>query len=211
MKSIIISGGKAPSEKLLKKELSECDYIVCADSGADCIYKYNIKPDIILGDFDSVSNEAFEYYKNLCKEVIKYPREKDFTDTELALKEALKVKPDEIVFLGCTGTRMDHFMGNLGLLDRCVDKGVKSYIKDDNNTIFIIDKTTTLYGNKGDLFSVQAFMNEVINFSIYDAKYPLNNYNLKFGDPRTTSNEFLDKPVTISFDSGKVIVIRAKD
>lgn len=211
MKVAIISGGNEPSKDLLMEELKESDFLICADSGANCLYKYRIKPNVLLGDFDSINKEVLEYYKNDCPNVLKYPKEKDFTDTELALFEALKLNVNEVVFLGCTGTRLDHLFGNMGLLLRCIKKGIKSCIKDDNNTIFIIDKTSILKGNKGEMFSIQAYMNEVKNLCIEGAKYPLQNYNLKFGDPRTISNEFLDGNVKISFQKGYVIVFKSRD
>lgn len=211
MKVVIMSGGKQPSKDLLMAELKDCDFIICADSGANCLYKYDIKPNILLGDFDSINKEVLEYYKNDCSNVIKYPREKDFTDTELALSEALKLDVDEVVFLGCTGTRLDHLFGNMGLILRCVKDGIKACIKDDNNAIFIIDKTSILAGEKGEMFSIQAYMNEVKDLCIEGAKYPLHNYNLKFGDPRTISNEFLDGDVKISFKKGYVIVFKSRD
>lgn len=211
MKAVIISGGKEPSYELLQKELRDCNFLVCADSGANCIYKYKIKPNILIGDFDSASNEVLEYYKKNCSDIIKFPSEKDFTDTELALKEVLKLEASEIVFLGCTGTRIDHLFGNIGLLNRCLNLGIKAFIKDENNEMFIINKESTLRGTRGTLFSIQAFGDEVKELSIVGAKYPLKDYNLKFGDPRTVSNEFLDGDVTISFKTGKVIVIKSKD
>lgn len=211
MKAVIISGGTEPSYELLQKELRDCNFLVCADSGADCIYKYKIKPNILIGDFDSASNEVLEYYKKNCSDIIKFPAEKDFTDTELALKEVLKLEVSEIVFLGCTGTRIDHLFGNIGLLNRCLNLGIKAFIKDENNEMFIINKESTLRGTRGTLFSIQAFGDEVKELSIVGAKYPLKDYNLKFGDPRTVSNEFLDGDVTISFKTGKVIVMKSKD
>lgn len=211
MKAVIISGGTEPSYELLQKELRDCNFLVCADSGANCIYKYKIKPNILIGDFDSASKEVLEYYKKNCSDIIKFPSEKDFTDTELALKEVLKLEASEIVFLGCTGTRIDHLFGNIGLLNRCLNLGIKAFIKDENNEMFIINKESTLRGTRGTLFSIQAFGDEIKELSIVGAKYPLKDYNLKFGDPRTVSNEFLDGDVTISFKTGKVIVMKSKD
>lgn len=99
----------------------------------------------------------------------------------------------------------------MGLVLRCVKSGIKASIKDNNNTIFIIDKTSLLKGKNGEMFSIQAYMNEVKNLSIEGAKYPLKDYNLKFGDPRTISNEFLNGDVKISFEKGYVIVFKSRD
>ncbi|AAK79697.1 thiamine pyrophosphokinase [Clostridium acetobutylicum] len=211
MKVVVISGGKMPSEALLRSEIENCDYIICADSGANCLHKYEIRPDMLLGDFDSIDEEVFNYFKEFHINTIKFPREKDFTDTELAFREALKLSADEICFLGCTGTRLDHIFGNLGLLYRCLKSGIRAYIKDDNNTLFMIDKTISITGKKGEIFSIQGFREEIKELSIENAKYPLKDYNLSFGDSRTVSNEFLDEPVTISFKNGTIIVMKCKD
>ncbi|URZ00805.1 thiamine diphosphokinase [Clostridium felsineum] len=210
MKVVVISGGKMPSEKLLYDEIEKCEYIICADSGANCLYKYKISPNILVGDFDSIDDEIFSYFKNNTS-IVEVPCEKDFTDTELAFNEALKLSPDEISFLGCTGTRLDHIFGNLGLLYKCIKSGIKASIKDDNNTLFMIDKTTKIQGEKGEIFSIQGFRDEVKALYIENAKYPLKNYNLNFGDSRTVSNEFLDEPVTIRFENGIVIVMKCTD
>lgn len=59
MKAIIIAGGKAPSKELLKEEMKDYSYIICADSGANCLYEYGITPDFILGDMDSIDKKLF--------------------------------------------------------------------------------------------------------------------------------------------------------
>lgn len=59
MKAIVIGGGEAPSKELLKQEMKDSSYIICADSGANCLYKYDIIPDFILGDMDSIDKKPF--------------------------------------------------------------------------------------------------------------------------------------------------------
>lgn len=211
MKIVITSGGKAPSRKLLIEELKGNSYLICADSGANCLHKYNIVPNMLVGDFDSIDKDVFEYFKNSDAKIVKYPSEKDYTDTEIALNMALDMKPDEIVLLGCTGTRMDHFLANLGLLLKCLENKVVAFIKDEHNTIMITKKSLNIYGKKGKTFSLAAYYNSVENLSISGAKYPLNNFYLNIGNPITTSNEFLDHEVKISFDKGNLLIIYPRD
>lgn len=212
MKVTIVSGGKAPSLTLVKNELETSSFLICADSGANCLYKYKIKPDYLMGDFDSIDKEALDFFRTSEVKISKYPEKKNFTDTEAVCNKALGLNADEITFLGCTGTRLDHIMGSIGMLKQCIKMGVKAYIKDENNSIEIINKSSIIYGKKGDIFSLYAYCDVVKNLSIIGAKYKLNNYDLTLGDSRTVSNEFLDSNVRIQFDDGGLILLfRSKD
>jgi thiamine pyrophosphokinase len=212
MKVVIISGGTAPSQDLIKTELGDSSVLICADSGGNCLYEYNIVPNFLMGDFDSISKEALNFFSKHEKcNIDTYPSDKDFTDTELVLGKAIELGASEIVFLGCTGTRIDHFMGNLGLLLKCLNLRIKAVIKDDNNIIEIIDKSTTIRKEKGTTFSLQAYCSMVHDLSIEGAKYELNHYDLILGDPRTISNEFLDKDVYIKFKSGRLLIFYSRD
>lgn len=68
MNVAIVSGGNPPSEKLLKKYISEVEFIIAADKGSECLYKYNIIPDLLLGDFDSAKKEILDNMKLKVKE-----------------------------------------------------------------------------------------------------------------------------------------------
>jgi thiamine pyrophosphokinase len=211
MKAIIVSGGKAPSRNLIQAEQENSKFIICADSGANCMYEYGLIPDYLLGDFDSIDENAYNYFLSKECSRINYPPEKDCTDTELALYKAIELGADEIVFLGCTGSRIDHILGNLGLLKVCLKTGIRGYIKDDNSNIFITDKSCEIVGTKGNIFSVQAYCDVVRKLSITGAKYPLENYDLELGDPITISNEFMEGKVSLKFQSGILMIIFSKD
>ncbi|MBU3091603.1 thiamine diphosphokinase [Clostridium sp. CM028] len=211
MKVIIISGGNPPSQQLLMNEITEDAFLIGADSGANCLYDYNINPHLLVGDFDSIDKEALDYFKKNNSIIDIYPTEKDFTDTEIAVKKALKMKPNEIVLLGCTGSRVDHLLGNIGMLKSCLENGVSACIKDENNNIRLIDAGTSLSGTVGDIFSVQSYGDEIIGLTIKGAKYPLNNYNLKIGQSITISNEFAGPQVQLKFKSGTLMIILSSD
>jgi thiamine pyrophosphokinase len=211
MKVIIISGGNPPSKELLLQEITEDTFLIAADSGANCLYRYNISPDLLLGDFDSIDKNVLEYFKKSNCAIDVYPTEKDFTDTEIAVKKALSMKPSEIVFLGCTGSRVDHLLGNIGMLKVCLQNGVNAYIKDENNNIRLIGAPILLKGTEGQIFSLQAYGEEVIGLTIKGAKYPLDNYNLKIGESITISNEFAGNIVNLKFKTGTLMVILSSD
>lgn len=209
MKCVIVSGGRAPSKELFMKEIEDADLLIAADRGAECFFYNNVHPHLLVGDFDSIRNEVLSDLSFLPK--LKFQREKDFTDSEIAFNKAIEMGADEIILLGCTGTRLDHVFANMGLLKKAIDKQKKAEIKDDNNRIFLCNKPLSIQGKPCDTISFQAFGQDVTNFSILGAKYPLENYKLSFGDGRTVSNEFLNEEIEIRFSSGVVIVMLSSD
>lgn len=211
MKIVILSGGVPPSYELLKKEISDSKFVICADSGANCLYDYNIMPNYLIGDFDSISREAMDFFLQKNITIERYPREKDSTDTQIALEKAFALGATEIVFLGCLGGRIDHTLGNLGLLRKCLNLKINAYLKDDKNIIFITEKPIEISGTTGECFSIQAFGTKVSNLTIKNAKYELNNYELHFGDPLTISNEFIGNTVNINFSEGILLIMFSED
>jgi thiamine pyrophosphokinase len=211
MKVVIVSGGNPPSLELLKEELMEPSILIGVDSGANCLFQYDIIPDYLIGDFDSIKPEALSFFNASNSIVEKHPIEKDDTDTQLALLKAAELNATTIVFLGCTGSRLDHTFGNLGLLLQCINFGMQAYIRDDKNTIWLTDKSFDISGKTSEYFSVLAYGSDVNNLTIEGAKYNLNNYILKLGSSLTISNEFVKNKVKISFSSGILMITKSFD
>lgn len=213
MDVLIVSGGTEPSKELLLEYKNKASFIIGVDKGCNVLYKYNITPNLIVGDFDSGDLKVVEYFKNTGIEVRKYSTHKDYTDTHLAYniaKELGDVK--KIYLLGATGTRFDHSLGNLGLFLNSLEDEIYLEIVDDNNIMFIVDRKTTIKNRKNKVLSFHGLSDEVKNFTIKNAKYELERYNLKLLEPRAICNEFLDgEDVQIDFDSGKILVMLTND
>jgi len=209
MKAVVVSGGTPPSCELLKSELKDEVIIICADSGGNCLYEYGISPNYLLGDFDSIHEEALAYFTSQGVSIDGFRRDKDYTDTQIAVNKAIGLGCEEIVLLGCSGNRIDHMLGNLGLLKEVLDKGVKAYFKDDINHIQLTKESIELQGALGEVFSLQAYCDCVREVTITGAKFPLNKYDLYLGDPLTISNEFLNDKVRVEFKSGYLLVIKS--
>lgn len=213
MDVLIVSGGTEPSKELLLEYKNKASFIIGVDKGCNVLYKYNITPNLIVGDFDSGDLKVVDYFKNTGIEVRKYSTHKDYTDTHLAYniaKELGDIK--KIYLLGATGTRFDHSLGNLGLFLNSLEDEIYLEIVDDNNIMFIVDKKTTIKNRKNKVLSFHGLSDEVKNFTIKNAKYELERYNLKLLEPRAICNEFLDgEDVQIDFDSGKILVMLTND
>ena len=95
---VIFGGGELKDIRFTQSLLREDDYIVCADRGYAYCAAMGRKPDLILGDFDSYNGKL----PPGC-EVLRYPIEKDDTDTMLAVKEAIRREFADILMLGMLG------------------------------------------------------------------------------------------------------------
>ncbi|MDR1057340.1 MAG: thiamine diphosphokinase [Coxiellaceae bacterium] len=208
MKAVIVAGGIPPSKRLVMQEIMSKSIIIAADSGANCLWQYKITPNFIIGDCDSIDKKILKFWSNNNVTIECHPPEKDLTDTELALNKAIDLNPEKIAFLGCLGgNRIDHLLGSMGLLDKCLSLNINAHLKDDYQTIVLLKKAATIYGHPGQMFSLQAYGGNVKDLSLKGSKYLLNNYLLKMGDTLTLSNEFKNKIVNIQFRSGKLLVI----
>lgn len=211
MKAIVVTGGKKPSKELLLNTLEKGDYVIGVDSGCNCLYEYNIDPNTILGDFDSVSEEVLEYFREKNIDEVILSVDKDYSDTRFGYEKAKELGFKKIIILGATGSRMDHTIGNFGLFFDALKCNIELEIIDENNRMFFINKKTSLKGNFGDILSFIPMSDEVTNVTIKGAKYLLNNYDMTLLEPRALSNEFLNTDIEISFDKGVMMVIYSRD
>ena len=146
MHILIISGGMLEENFIIDyMEKHKFHRILAADRGLVLCKKLGIIPDLILGDFDSTTSDALEYYRSTVPERIRqYPSRKDDTDTELAVSVAMDMGSTEITILGATGTRLDHVMGNIQILKKTLDRGITTYLVDSHNRIRMTDTAVTI-------------------------------------------------------------------
>ena len=164
-------------------------------------------------DFDSVSDEELLRIKGKAKEVIQAQPEKDDTDLELAVLACFERYPDAyLTIFGAFGGRLDHALANVFLPSN--DK-IASYME---QLILVDSQNCIRYVPSGrhEIKPVEgmdylAFMpTEDVALIIEGAKYPLNETNFFFKKVYA-SNEFIDRPVFLSFDKGYTVVIYSKD
>ena len=117
MHIVIFTGGNHPDKSIVEKFFarykSKPDCVIAADSGLQALSQTQLKPNFIVGDFDSLENKSL-VKKYPDAEVCVYPCDKDFTDTELALQIATKLSASDninITIIGAGGTnRLDHLL-----------------------------------------------------------------------------------------------------
>lgn len=190
------------------------DFCIAADSGMNFFYRTGLKPDWIIGDFDSASGEALEYFKGQPDiSWIKLNPVKDDTDTESAIRKAIALGAEKITLLGATGTRIDHMLGNIELLGIGLQNHIPIQIVDERNRVRMIDSGITLEREKqfGKFVSLIPYTNVVKGLTLTGFKYPLDCYDLKGFCSLGVSNEIIEASATIKFEQGILIVIEARD
>lgn len=211
MRTIIVSGGNPPSKELLLSYIKNDDFIIGVDKGCNALAEYKIIPNLILGDFDSAKKEVIDFFTNKGIKKEKFKPDKDYTDTDLGYEIAKENGATEILIFGATGTRLDHTLGNIGIMLKALKENIQISIIDENNEVTLIDKPTILKGSYGELLSFHAISDVVKNVSITGARYNLENYDMTLFEPRAICNEFIDNDIIISFTEGRILVIRPKD
>lgn len=203
-KCVIISGAPESDLSYYRDYIENC-FIICADSGYLKCKKSGIKPDLIVGDFDS-SNPPNED----C-EIITLQVRKNDSDTFHCVKVAAERGYNDITILGGIGSRIDHTYSNILSLNYCLENGISSRLINGNNKIIITDKPITFCKDNYEFFSLFAMFGNVENLSISGAQYDLIDYTLEPNDQLTQSNGFKDSNVSISFTKGKLILIFSND
>jgi len=109
-RAIVITGGSLV-EAITSDDLGRFDVLIAADSGVDAAHGLGLDPDVVVGDFDSVTQAALDYARRAGAMVIPASRDKDFTDTELAVDHAASLGASHITVVSSGGGRLDHPQG----------------------------------------------------------------------------------------------------
>lgn len=180
-------------------------YIICADGGIRHIEKLGLKPDVIIGDFDSSVNN-FKYENKIV-----YPSEKDDTDLGLALNYAADNGFVECIAIGCLGGRLDHTFAGISLLKYAYDKGINFTLVDEKTKVFLTDKRCEIKNENYKYISVFPFGNEALGVNLKGFKYPLENAVLKAEFPLGISNELIGDKGIIEVEKGSLIIMTVKE
>ena len=141
---LLVAGGRAPSSEWLKS---------CAvgrrlwgiDRGARSLLESELEPSGVTGDFDSLDSEMLKSLEKKGVKLYSHPQDKDFTDLELALIEAMQEFPEvEALWLtGGFGGRLDHLMGNLRVLELVKRQGKRVGLMDEKEVVILVGPNET--------------------------------------------------------------------
>ena len=171
-KIILVLNGEIPKKKNLISYINDYDKILCADGAANTILNYDINPDFILGDLDSICAEKLKQYNG---KVIRLP-DQNLNDLEKILNWCFGNDYNDIDIIGFDGKRIDHTIGNFSIILRFIDKLNIDIITESG--IFHTIKNDTIIKNLKKKY-ISIFSNDSHNqISTIGLKYELKNNKL---------------------------------
>lgn len=200
---VIVGGAGINNYDYIRSRLYVDDYIVFCDSGLRHLEPLQVKPSLIVGDFDSHDNPHLDV------ETIVLPCEKDDTDTVFAVKEAIKRGFDDFLLIGVVGARLDHTLGNVSILLYLDSIGKKGIIIDDYSEMEIVSNEPAYIEDSYAFFSLLNVSGTAKGITIENAKYPLDNAEITCEYQYGVSNEVLPgKTAKVSILEGKLLLIK---
>ena len=194
-KAVIIANGEFPKGEIALQVLKKSDFIICCDGAVNNLLETDIKPNLIIGDLDSIN----ENHKKEFSDILIKIADQETNDLTKAVNWCVNNNYTQVEIIGATGKREDHTIANISLLAKYIEK-INVKIITDYGVFTPITETTRFESVKGQQVSIFA-INCDTKITSDNLKYPLQNLVLKTWWMGTL-NEALTDNFTISF-SGK--------
>lgn len=206
MKAVVVAHGEVDAADA--RHLGDADLVIAADGGSAHLRRWGVAPHLVIGDMDSLSSAERAALGSARIET--WPRDKDRSDTELAVERAVAAGADEIVVLGALGgARADHAAANTLLLALARPPGIRvSLVRGAQRTRLIRGgERIGLDGAPGDLVTLLAVGGDAEGVRTEGLRYALSGEPLRLGSSRGLSNEVERRPAAVSLVSGALLVI----
>lgn len=224
---IISAGDLTVSEINVEKD----DFVIACDGGYDYCRVLSIQPNLIIGDFDSMTEDSIsdmekhieskefsfqsdsqktylDNYSSSGKNIIQLPPEKDDTDTLAAIRIGLKEGYKSFKIYGATGGRLEHTIANIQCLIYLKEQDATGYLCDGNGLIFIAQNEAIAFNpNMEGYLSLFSMSEEATGVNIKGLKYTLEDGKLTNSFPIGISNEFIGEKAEISVEKGTLLGI----
>ena len=200
---VVLLGGDLTVTRRLKSQIQKAR-IIAADGGMAHAETLGLTPELWVGDFDSTPDDLAERHKSVPRHA--FPAEKDKTDGEIAVDEAMRLGAREIVMVGGLGGQADHALAHLGLILRLGRRRVAAFITSGEEEAYpILNGTHHFDVPRGSRFSVVPFT-DLAGLDLEGVKWPLTNRSVPLGSSLTVSNVAMG-PVTVKLSQGYAVAL----
>jgi len=210
MNTVIFTNGVVDHPELLLSILHGGEFLISADGGLRHLRKLGLKPDLVVGDLDSISKDDSKWITKNQIEIRQFPEKKDQTDLELALIAAVDMAGDPITVVGALGGRIDQTLTNIFLLLMPELQNVDVRLDDGIEELFLIQSHGSVTGKKGDTVSLLPLLSPVMGIRTKGLKYPLKDEILFPERSRGVSNEMESDRAEITMKSGVLLCIHTR-
>ena len=190
--------------------LSAPALVIAADGGSRHLLRLDHIPDVLIGDLDSLPQEAQEWREADGVAVYVYPHDKNETDLELALLHAAIHYKDDIQIFGALGGRLDQTLANILLLAHPALAGRRVELVTEHQRAWLVTEPTEVRGEVGDRISLIPIGGDALVQETTGLRWPLSNELLSVGPALGVSNEMVAPLATITLASGTLLCIHTR-
>jgi thiamine pyrophosphokinase len=205
----IVAGGDIHRRQLLA--IKKADVVIGVDRGAYWLVERGVPPDIAIGDFDSVTNVEKKRIHDESVVYIEHVPQKDMTDLELAIEEAIHMRATGVHIYGALGRRFDHTLAATQLLMRLESHNIYGIIVDNFNKIHIVRHQLTLPKTQKFRYVSIIPLHKNAKVSLTGFTYDVSHQTFMSSSTLGISNEIVAEFATIIVHSGQVLVIQSSD
>ena len=201
---IIANGETLIREKA--RQLAEGKNVLALDGAAMQCLAYEIEPDLVIGDFDSLTQSDIAILKNKNNIELRHDACQNSTDLEKALKYLEALQPTSVTICHATGYRLDHSLYNLRLLKRFHGRLNKlSLITNHERVHFIRNEKICLRGQPNQYVAVLSFTCATLNSA--GLKYDMHDYEIKHGEHESACNSLAKSQAVIKIDGEALVLV----
>lgn len=190
--------------------LERADHLIAADRGAETLDRLARRPDVLVGDMDSVSPELLDRLAAAGSRIERHPADKDASDTELAIDEAYRAGATAVVLLGAIGgRRLDHELANLLLLADPDHAARDLRAVRGATTVRAVGagRRLELEGAIGSIVTLLPVGGDAVGVTTHGLRWPLEDAVLRLGRSRGLSNEITTRPAAVTVRDGTLLAI----
>lgn len=209
MRAVIFVNGLIQDYEVIIPWLRDEDTVIGCDGGTAHCLAIGRRPDLVVGDLDSLDPSIVEQLSREGTEFERHPSGKDQTDLELAIERAVREGAEEILLLGAIGGRLDQTLANLHILAQR-DWPAPIFLAEDDQVACVLrgGDTLMLRGEKGSIVSLIPLCSEVTGITYQGLKYPLSDATLRFGSTRGISNVLVESRASVQIVTGVALVVQ---
>lgn len=193
-----------------EREALQQAYRVAVDGGYRHLRRLKLRPQLLLGDFDSIEAEELAEAERSGVEILRWPVAKDFSDADLALAELQQRGYRTVRLYGALGgERFDHALANVWLLVLWKRKGLDIEMRSGKLSCRVLsEETADICGQPGDIVSLIPFSDRVEGVSVPGLLYPLHGETLYAGESRSISNALVGREAQVVCGRGMLLLMQ---
>jgi len=209
-RALIFANGDFNNTSAIRSLVHTDDVVIAADGGARHALSLGLIPSTVIGDLDSLSYDEVQALTDFGSQILRYPENKDETDLELALFQALHAGYTSILIFGAYGGRLDQALGNIAMLSSPEAFGEDIRLEDGVTEVFFVSSKAEIHGAPGDIVSFLPWGSPVEGVSTEGLLYPLYNETLFPNRTRSISNQILGQSASVMLKTGLLLCIHIR-